>query len=94
MSECIKAMHRMEERYSRLILEFCTVEAKQSIYDAIDKVNVDLKIKPSEVIYSDDISKNHTMIGEIYVEFDNDYDKSSGEYHEALLKELNLSICD
>jgi hypothetical protein len=94
MAECIRAMHRMEERYSRLILEFCSDDAKESIYSAIDTVSEKMKVKPDSVLRSDDISGRDGMIGEIYVEFDDDYDKTGGDYHEALLKELNLTLCD
>ena len=90
---CINAMHRMEERYSRLILEYCNKEAKTKILKVIDSISKEMGISPDELITSDSCA-NHEMIGEIYVEFDDDYDKDSGDFHEKMLKELNVTLCD
>ena len=93
MADAIRAIHRMEERYSRLILEFIDIENKQKILHAIDEVALELESHPTQVTISN-TSPDHAMLGEIYVEFDDDYDKVGGDFHEALLKKLDVVICD
>jgi hypothetical protein len=93
MSDCIRATHRMEERYSRLILEFCDDKSKDKILNTIDEVIKDLKEEPTSVIESNS-SVQHDMIGEIYIEFDDDYDKEAEDFHEMILHRLELTLCD
>ena len=90
---CIRAMHRMEERYSRLVLEYCDDEAKERILAVVNSVAKQMNLEPDECINSTS-SANHEMKGEIYVEFDDDYDKASGEFHEKMLSELGVALCD
>ena len=93
MVECIKAMHRKEERYSRLILEYCDNNAKDTILQVVDDISKEMNFEPDELVVSNS-SANHQMLGEIYIEFDDDYDKNSGEFHERILKHLKLTLCD
>lgn len=93
MATCIRAMHRMEERYSRLILEFIDIEHKQMILKAVDDISIELKYHPTQVTINNS-SPAKDMMGEIYVEFDDDYDKIGGIFHEKLLKVLDVVVCD
>jgi hypothetical protein len=86
---CIKAIHEMEERYSKLIIEYYSLEQKERIFNAIMDTIKEFNISPRQMI----IPKDETS-GEYCLEFHDDYDKSSGEFFEKLLKTLDISHCE
>ena len=88
-NEHIHAFCEMEERYARLVLEYTSLEEKSHIYDAIEKLILDMNISPNIVI-----TPIEPGFGEYTIEFHDDYDKEGGEFFEKLLAELQIDTCD
>jgi hypothetical protein len=86
---CIKAYHDMEERYSRLVMEYFTLEQKEEIFNTVN-----------EMMKKFDIFPNQTMLpsgdfqGQFCLELHDDYNKEGGDLYEAILKKLNIDHCE
>ncbi len=90
MSEsCIKVYHEMEERYARLVIEYFTLDQKESIFNATNELIKEFSIYPSQTI-----QPKGEFQGEFTLEFNDDYDKNAGEFFDALIKKLNISKCE
>jgi len=94
MDRCneIKANVRMEERYAGMSLVFAyTPELRTEIETAIKKI----KNKTGMAPQCFDNSKDQTEAKQaIYVEFNDDVQRDSGEFFTLLLKELKIDKCD
>ena len=86
---CIKIHHEMEERYSRLVIEYFTLEQKEQIFHATNELIKALKLFPAQTIMP-----KGEFHGEFSLEFSDDYDKSSGEFFEKIIKKLNIDKCE
>ncbi|HIP59752.1 MAG TPA: hypothetical protein EYH01_04900 [Campylobacterales bacterium] len=86
---CIKAYHEMEERYSRLVLEYHGNEQRNLICDTVGMVIDAQGVAPSIVV-----TPGKNLGGEYSVEFHDDYDKQSGVFFEELIKRLDIGHCE
>ncbi len=86
---CIKAYHEMEERYSKLILEYHTLEQKELIFNTANDLIKKYAIYPTKII----IPKGD-FSGDFCLEFHDDYDKASGAFFEELIKTLGIDHCE
>ena len=86
---CIKAYHEMEERYARLVIEYFTLEQKESIFHATNELIKELKVYPSQTM-----QPKGEFEGEFTLEFNDDYDKVSGDFFEKIIQKLNISKCE
>jgi hypothetical protein len=94
MDRCdeIKANVRMEECYAGMSLVFAyTPELRTEVETAIKKIKKQTGMTPQCF----DNSKNKTEAKQaIYVEFNDDVQRDSGEFFTLLLKELKIDKCD
>jgi hypothetical protein len=89
MSRDMCADVKMEEGYMRMSVEYNNADSQQKIQDAISKVENDMDIKPDVVRRA--ISEE---AGNFSVEFGFDScQRTSGEFCEAVMKELGISKC-
>ena len=86
---CIKAYHEMEERYSRLILEYHSLEQKEQIFDTANRLIKKYQIFPTKII-----TPKGDFSGDFCLEFHDDYDKMSGQFFEDLIRELGVDHCE
>ncbi len=86
--DCIKAVHEMEERYSRLLLEYHNRDQKEEIFEAVNSAISKYHLTPTQTITPQDKFK-----GEFCLEFHDDYDKEAGEFFEEILHTLKISHC-
>ncbi len=86
---CIKAYHEMEERYSRLILEYHSLEQKEQIFDTANRLIKKHQIFPTKII-----TPKGDFSGDFCLEFHDDYDKKSGQFFEDLIKALGVDHCE
>jgi hypothetical protein len=86
---CIKAYHEMEERYSRLVLEYHSLEQKEQIFNASNEIIKKYKVYPTKII-----SPKGDFNGNFCLEFHDDYDKVSGTFFEELIKVLGVDHCE
>ena len=93
MNRCdeIKANVRMEERYAGMSLTFDkNTELRREMETAIKKVKKQTGMAPQCF----DNSKDKTESSQaIYVEFNDDVQRDSGEFFTLLLKELKIDKC-
>ena len=87
MKRC-KAHMAMEERYSRLEIDYDSLEEKQNICNLVNELIPKYQISPQITIEPKEVGK-----GEYVIEFHDDYDKKAGPFFEELLKRLGVS-CD
>jgi hypothetical protein len=85
----IKAYHEMEERYSRLVLNYYSNEQRKKICDSVAYI-----IEKSGIAPSLTVTPNKSLGGEYSIEFHDDYDKKSGVFFEELIKKLDISKCE
>ena len=93
MDRCeeIVANVRMEERYAGMSLVFQGTEAlREEIENAIDKVTKQTKMDPHVFDNSKD---HHEAKQALYIEFNDDVQRDSGEFFELLLRELRIDKC-
>lgn len=93
MDRCeeIVANVRMEERYAGMSLVFQGTEAlREEVENAIDKVTKQTKMDPHVFDNSKD---HHEAKQALYIEFNDDVQRESGEFFELLLKELRIDKC-
>lgn len=93
MDRCeeIVANVRMEERYAGMSLVFQGTEAlREEIENAIEKVTKKTKMDPH---IFDNSKDHHETKQALYIEFNDDVQRDSGEFFELLLKELNIDKC-
>ncbi len=88
MKSC-KAHIAMEERYSKLELEYDSLEEKKRICDTLNELIVKYHISPQITIEPNEVGK-----GEYVIEFHDDYDKKAGPFFEELLHALGIQKCD
>jgi len=86
---CIKAYHEMEERFSRMILEYHSLEQKEQIFNTANELIKKYKIYPTKII-----TPKGDFSGEFCLEFHDDYDKKSGAFFEDLIKRLGVDHCE
>ncbi|KYJ86485.1 hypothetical protein [Sulfurovum riftiae] len=93
MDRCeeIVANVRMEERYAGMSLVFVGTDAlREEIETAIDKVTKQTKMDPHVFDNSKD---HHEAKQALYIEFNDDVQRDSGEFFELLLRELRIDKC-
>ena len=93
MDRCeeIVANVRMEERYAGMSLVFQGTEAlREEIENAMDKVIKHTKMDPHVFDNSKD---HHEAKQALYIEFNDDVQRDSGEFFELLLRELRIDKC-
>ncbi len=88
MKSC-KAHIAMEERYSKLELEYDSLEEKKRICDTLNELVAKYHISPQITIEPNEVGK-----GEYVIEFHDDYDKKAGPFFEELLHALGIQKCD
>ncbi len=86
---CIRAYHEMEERYARLEIEYFTLEQKEEIFTATNQLIEEFHLFPSQTI-----TPEGKFQGRFCLEFNDDYDKESGKFFEAMIKKLNIGRCE
>ncbi len=86
---CIKAYHEMEERYSRMILEYHSLEQKEEIFNISNELIKKYKIYPTKII-----TPKGDFTGNFCLEFHDDYDKASENFFEELIKKLGVDHCE
>ena len=86
---CIKAHHEMEERYTRLELEYFNLEQKELIFNTSNDMIKKYKIYPTKII-----TPRGDFEGEFCLEFHDDYNRESEEFFNELLKTLNIDHCE
>ncbi len=87
MKEC-KAHMAMEERYSKLEIDYDSLDEKQKICTLVNELVAKYQISPQITIEPKEVGK-----GEYVIEFHDDYDKKAGPFFEELLSRLGIS-CD
>ena len=86
---CIKAYHEMEERYSKLILEYHNLEQKEKIFNAANDMIKKYNIFPTKII-----TPKGEFQGDFCLEFHDDYDRVSEAFFEDLIKVLDVGHCE
>ena len=86
---CIKAYHEMEERFSRMVLEYYSLEQKEQIFNIANELTRKYKIYPTKII-----TPKGDFSGDFCLEFHDDYDKKSGAFFEDLIKRLGVDHCE
>ncbi len=86
---CIKAYHEMEERYSKLILEYHDLEQKENIFNAANDMIKKYNIYPTKII-----TPKGEFQGDFCLEFHDDYDRDSLAFFEDLIRTLNVDHCE
>lgn len=90
MSEaCIKAYHEMEERYARLEIEYFSLQQKEDIFHATNELIAEYKVYPSQTM-----TPEGEFQGRFCLEFNDDYDKISGDFFEAMIQKLKIGKCE
>lgn len=93
MDRCqqIVANVRMEERYEGMSLRFDGSEViRKEIEEAIEKIKEQTKMTP--LVF--DNSKDYTESSQaFYIEFNDESQRSSGDFFERLLRELKIDHC-
>ncbi|MGC9351429.1 MAG: hypothetical protein ACP5D3_05515 [Sulfurovum sp.] len=93
MDRCdqISANVKMEECYAGMSLTFDGSEAlRAEIEAAIEKIKQETRMEPQVF----DNSKDHTETKQaLYIEFDDDAQRDSGDFFEKVLKELKIDKC-
>jgi hypothetical protein len=87
--KCIKAHHEMEERYSRMELDYFTLEQKELIFNTTNDLIKKYKIYPTKII-----TPRGDFQGEFCLEFHDDYFRESQEFFNELLKKLDIEKCE
>ena len=94
MDRCeeIIANVRMEECYAGMSLVFNGErdDLRKEIEDAIEKVSLKTSLKP---LIFDNENTDKTHHEALYIEFNDDVQRDSGEFFELLLKELRIDKC-
>ena len=93
MDRCkeIVANVRMEERYAGMSLVFVGTDAlREEIENAIEKVTKQTKMDPH---IFDNSKDHHESKQALYIEFNDDVQRDSGEFFELLLRELHIDKC-
>jgi hypothetical protein len=85
----IKAYHEMEERYSRLVIEYFTLDQKKLIFNIVNKTMKEYDIFPNQMIMP-----SAEFQGQYCLELHDDYNKEGGEFFEEVLKKLNIDHCE
>lgn len=94
MDNCskIKANVRMEERYAGMSLACgCDEVLKQEIINVIDEVKKEMDVNPT---IFDNPNKDFPEKEGFYIEFDDDYDRTAGEFFEKVLRKLKIDKCE
>jgi ubiquitin C-terminal hydrolase len=87
----IVANVRMEERYAGMSLVFVGTDAlREEIENAIEKVTKQTKMDPH---IFDNSKDHHESKQALYIEFNDDVQRDSGEFFELLLRELHIDKC-
>jgi len=86
---CIKAFHEMEERYSRLELEYHDLQQKEQIFNIANKLIKKYGIYPTKII-----TPKGDFEGVFCLEFHDDYDRKSEAFFEEMIKELGIDHCE
>jgi hypothetical protein len=89
MDKKCKAHVSMEERYSRMEIEYESVKEKKDICNMVNDLIVKYEISPVIEVKPKDVER-----GEYIIEFHDDYDKKAGPFFEELLKTLKINDCD
>jgi len=86
---CIHALHEMEERYSRLVLEYYDRDQKENIFHIVNDAINKFHLHPIQTM-----EPHGKFEGKFCLEFHDDYRKEAGEFFEFILKELDVKQCD
>ena len=87
--KCIKAHHEMEERYTRLELEYFNLEQKELIFNTSNELIKKYKIYPTKII-----TPRGDFEGEFCLEFHDDYFREAEEFFDELLEKLGVESCE
>ncbi len=91
----IKAKVRFEERYAGLLLDYSNhLALKNEILEKIEELKKEMELPSNtpEVVENCDPANPEKCA--IYIEFQDDYDRVSGEFFDKLLKKLNIKECE
>jgi len=91
----IKAKVRFEERYAGLLLDYSKhTDLKEEILNKIEEVKKEMELPANtpEVVENCDPSDPQKCA--LYIEFQDDYDRVSGEFFDKLLKKLCIKECE
>ncbi len=81
---------RMEEGFMRTVIEYGSIQSKEKIQEAINKIENEQKVFPTVIRKA--ISN---QAGNISIEFEiGGCDREAGAFSESLLQELNIQACD
>ncbi len=89
MENGCKAHIAMEERYSRLEIDYNSLEEKKKICNLVNDLVAKYKISPQITVEPNDIET-----GEYVIEFHDDYDKKAEPFFEELLATLGIQKCE
>jgi len=85
----IKAHHEMEERYTRMELEYFNLEQKELIFNATNDLIKKYNIFPTKII-----TPRGEFQGEFCLEFHDDYFRESQEFFKELLEKVGVEKCE
>jgi len=92
MTNCIKAHVRMEERYEGLQLVYGdNPQLKQDVLDAIEYAKKETGMEPN--LFGNEDQSNPEKEA-IYLEFNDDSQRDSGNFFEIILHKLNIKCED
>ena len=83
------AIHEMEERYSRLVIEYHNLEQKERLFKVANEMMKKYKLHPIQTMLPEGDFK-----GKFCLEFHDDYRKEAGEFFEDILKKLDIEHCE
>jgi len=87
--KCIKAHHEMEERYTRIELEYFNLEQKELIFNTTNELIKKYKIYPTKII-----TPKGDFQGEFCLEFHDDYFRESQDFFNELLEKIGVENCE
>ena len=86
----IDAEVRSEERFSRIALAYEGEEEKSSVNSCIELMTKKHSLTPTET-YTTKVSNGKEVL---VIEFHDDCNRETGELFEAIIKDLNITICN
>lgn len=86
---CMHARIDMEEKYSRIIIDYTTTEDKNLLCALVHDICHTKELTPQIIL-----TPKSKESGVYSVEFSKDYDQMAKDFYEELLEKLGIKVCD
>jgi len=86
---CLKAFHEMEERYTRLVIEYHSNAQRKQVCDTVGDVIEEFGVAPALTV-----TPGKNLGGEYSIEFHDDYRRDSQLFFDSLIAKLGIDHCE